>query len=78
MEKLENDFLTNGYFILGDEGELEDKSFFRDSLELAKFIDKIVDNYDDHPSISYTGNIFRYFGNFKQVNRANLEEAHTS
>ena len=69
-EKLENGFFTNGYFTLGEEGEIDTNRFFKDSNELAKFIDKILDKYDDHPSIYYTGNIYRYFKNFKRVNRS--------
>ena len=71
MEKLKNGFLTNGYFSLGEEGEIDTNRFFKNSDELAKFIDKIVDKYDDHPSIYYTGNIYRYFRNLKRVNRSN-------
>ena len=44
--------------------------FFENSDELAKFIDKIVDKYDDHPSKIYTDNIYRYFRNLKRVNRS--------
>ena len=51
MEKLKNGFFTNGYFHLGHEGEIDTNRFFKDSDELAKFIDKILDKYDDHPSI---------------------------
>ena len=69
-EKLKNGFFTNGYFTLGEEGEIDTNRFFKDSSELAKFIDKILDKYDDHPSIYYTGNIYRYFKNFKRVNRS--------
>ena len=54
MEKLKNGFFTKGYFSQGDDGEIDTNRFFRD---LAKFIDKIFDKYDDHPSIYYTGNI---------------------
>ena len=70
MEKLKNGFFTNGYFSLGDDGEIDTNRFFKDSDELAKFIDKILDKYDDHPSIQYTGNIYRYFRNFKRVTRS--------
>ena len=70
MEKLKNGFFTNGYFTLGEEGEIDTNRFFKDSDELAKFIDKILDKYDDHPSIYYTGNIYRYFKNFKRINRS--------
>ena len=72
MEKLKNGFFTNGYFSLGEEGEIDTNRFFKnsDDDELAKFIDKIIDKYDDHPSIYYTGNIYRYFRNFKRVNRS--------
>ena len=69
-EKLKNGFFTNGYFTLGDEGEIDTNRFFKDSNELAKFIDKILDKYDDHPSVYYTGNLYRYFKNFKRVNRS--------
>ena len=69
-EKLKNGFFTNGYFTLGEEGEIDTNRFFKDSSELAKFIDKKLDKYDDHPSIYYTGNIYRYFKNFKRVNRS--------
>ena len=67
MEKLKNGFFTNGYFSLGEEGEVDTNRFFKNSDELAKFIDKILAKYDDHPSINYTGNIYRYFRNFKRV-----------
>ena len=58
MEKLKNGFFTNGYFSLGDDGEIDANRLFKDSNDLAKFIDKISDKYDDHPSINYTGNFF--------------------
>ena len=70
MEKLKNGFFTNGYFTLGEEGEIDTNRFFKDSNELAKFIDKILDKYDDHPSIYYTGNIYRYFKNYKRITRS--------
>ena len=41
MEKLRNGFFTNGYFSLGDEREIDTNRFFKDSNELAEFIDKI-------------------------------------
>ena len=70
MEKLKNGFFTNGYFTLGEEGEIDTNRFFKNSDELANFIDKILDKYDDHPSIYYTGNIYRYFRNYKRINRS--------
>ena len=70
MEKVKNGFFTNGYFSLGDEGEMDTNRFFEDSDELAKFIDKTSVKYDDQPSIYYTGNVYRYFRNFKRVNRS--------
>ena len=70
MEKLKNGFSTNGFFSLGDDGEIDTNRFFKDSDELAQFIDKRLDKYDDHPSIYYTGNIYRYFRNFKRVTRS--------
>ena len=70
MEKLKNGFFTNGYFTLGEEGEVDTNRFFKDSDELAKFIDKIFDKYDDHISIYYTGNIYRYFRNYKRIYRS--------
>ena len=33
-------------------------------------MDKLLDKYDNHPSIYYTGSIYRYFRNFKRVNRS--------
>ena len=57
MEKLTNGFFTNGYFSLGDVEEIDTTKFFKDSTELAKFIDKILDKNDEHPSIYYTGKI---------------------
>ena len=71
MKKLKNGFFANGYFFHGEEGGIDTNRFFKNSNELAKFIDKILDKYDDHPSIYYTGNIYRYFRNFKRVNRSN-------
>ena len=52
-ENLRNGFFTNGHFTLGDEGEIETNRFFRDNSELAKFIDKILDEYDDHLSVYF-------------------------
>ena len=51
MEKVKNGFFTNGQFSLGDEGETDTNRFFGDMSELANFIDKKHDKYDDHPSI---------------------------
>ena len=63
-------FFTNDVFILGEEGEIETNGFFRDSGELTTFIDKVLDKYNDRPSIYYTVNIYTYFRIFKQVNRS--------
>ena len=70
MEKLKNGFFTNGYFSRGDEGKIDADRFFKDSSELAKFIDKLFDKFDEHASILYTAKIYRYFGKFKRVNRS--------
>ena len=71
MENLKNGFFTNGFFSLGDEGEIDSNRFFKDRNELAKFVDNILDKYDDHPSLYYTvillGILNRYF---KRVNRS--------
>ena len=53
MKKLKNGFFTSGYFSLGDEGEIDTNRFFKDGNELAEFIDKILDKYDNRPSIYY-------------------------
>ena len=58
------------FFSLGDDGEVDTNKVFQDSDELAKFIDKIIDNNDNNPSINYTSNIYIYFRNFKRVNRS--------
>ena len=70
MEKLKNGFFTNGYTSLGDEKEINTNRFFKDSNELAKFMNKELDKYDDHHSIYHTGKIYRYFRNFKRVTRS--------
>ena len=70
MEKLKNGFFTNGYFSVGDDGEIDTNRFLKDSKELARFIDKTLDKFDNHPSIYYTGNIYRYFRKFKRVTRS--------
>ena len=57
MEKLKNGFFTKGYLSLADEGEIDTNRFFKNSNDLAKFIDKILDKYDDHPSVYHTGSI---------------------
>ena len=75
MEKNENGFFyewlfyewfyewhfTNGYFSLGDEGEIDAKTVFKNNDELFKFIDKLLVKFDNHASIYYTGNTYRYF-----------------
>ena len=73
VEKLRRGFCTVGYFSLSDKEEFDTNRFFRDINELAKFRDKILDKYDDHPSIYYTGNIYRYFRKFKRVAGSNHE-----
>ena len=71
MEKLRNGSFTNDYFTLGhDDGEIDTNRFFKDSNELAKLIDKKSYKHDDHPGLYYTGNVSRYFRNFKRVNRS--------
>ena len=70
MENLKIGFFANGYSSLGDAGEIDTNRFFKDCSELAKFIDKILDKYDDHPSIYYPGKVYRYFKKFKRVNRS--------
>ena len=70
MEKTINVFFTNSYFSVGDEGEMDINRFLEDSNEMANFVDKILDKFYDQPSISYTGNTYRYFRIFKQVNRS--------
>ena len=68
LKKLRNGIFTTGFFSLGDDGEIDTNKFSEDSDEIAKFIDKILDKYDDHPSIFYTGNFHRSFREFKRVN----------
>ena len=58
MEDLRNGFFSNSFFTLGDEGEIKANRFFRDSSGLAILIDKILDKYDNHPPLFYTGNVF--------------------
>ena len=70
MKKMTIGCFTNGYFSLGDDGEINTNRFFKDSNELAKFIVKILDKYDDHPSIYYTGKFYRCFRNFNRVTRS--------
>ena len=66
MENLKSDFFTNGYFSLGDDGEIDTNRFFKDINELAKFIDKISNKYADHHSIYYSGNFWEYFKNLNE------------
>ena len=63
MEKMKIGFFTTDYFTPGDEGVIETNKSFRDSGEVAKIIDKILDKDDDHRSIHYTGKNYKYFGN---------------
>ena len=48
---MKNAFFTNGSFNLGDEGKIDTNGLFKDSSELPKLIDKILDKYDDHTCI---------------------------
>ena len=43
MEKLRTGLLTNGYFSLGDDGDIDINRFFKNSNQLANFIDKLLD-----------------------------------
>ena len=63
-------FFTNRVFIVGDEREVETNRFFRDSGELAKFTVKVYDKCDYHASLYCTGDVYRFFRNFKRVNRS--------
>ena len=69
LKKIKNGFFTNGFFTLGDE-ELDTNRFFQDSSEIANFIEKTLEKYDNQPCIYYTGNGSRYFRSFKIVKRA--------
>ena len=62
--------MLSGDFNLGDEGEINNNKIFKDSNEIAKVIEKLLDKYDDHLSISVKGNFYRYFGNFKRVSKS--------
>ena len=63
-------FFTNGCFILCDNGEMHTDSFSKTSNDLAKFLDKILEKDVDHPSLYYTGKIYKHFRNFKRVTRS--------
>ena len=67
---MKNGFFTNVSFSPSDEGETDTNRFFKDSKKLVKFIDEVLDKYDDHPSIYYTDNIYRFFRNIKRENRS--------
>ena len=58
-KNLKNGFFTISYFTLGDKREIDTNRFFGDSSELANFLDKILDKYEDHRSEFYTGNFYR-------------------
>ena len=70
IKKLKNVSFAEGFSSLCEEGEIDTNRFFEDSNELAKFIDKLLNKYDNHHSIYYTGNFHRYFRIFKRANRA--------
>ena len=70
MEKLKNGLSTKGFFTLGDVGEIDTNRFFKGSSELAKFRDKILEKYDDHPSINYTGILYLNFRIFQLVTKS--------
>ena len=47
---MKNGYFANGYFTLGDKGEIETNRFFRVSSDLAKILDKIIDKNEYPPS----------------------------
>ena len=61
MGKMKKISFMNSIFSLSNERDIDTNSFLKNSNELPKFIDKIRDKYDGHPSIYYTGNIYVYF-----------------
>ena len=70
MVNMKNGLFTNRSLTLGDdEGAIDTNRFFKDSNYLAKFIHKTINKYDDHPSIYYTDNNYRFLKIFKRVNR---------
>ena len=70
MKKLQIGFFMKGCFYLVDEKDIKTNRFFRDSIELANFADRILDKYADRPSVYNKGDFYRYFGNFRPVNRS--------
>ena len=51
MENIKISFSKNGRFNLGHNKEIETNRFFEDSIELAKFSDRMLAKDDDHSSI---------------------------
>ena len=70
MQYLRNGFFTIGDFIINGEKRLDTNKLFGDSRVLAEFREKMIGRYDDRPNIYYTCDFFRYFKNFRKVNRA--------
>ena len=50
--------------------KIDANRIFKDSDDRVKFMDKFLQKYDDHPSIYFTGNFYRYFRNFKRMRRS--------
>ena len=44
--------------------------FFKDGEELGFYIDAILDKYDDIPNITFTGDIYLHYRNFREVKRS--------
>ena len=70
MDKLKNGFSTNECFTLGDEGEMETISFFKDSNELANFMTKYLFNMTTILLYIIQAIFVGFFNNFKRVNRS--------
>ena len=70
MEKMRKVFLTNNYFSLCDEGEIDTHTFFKDSNELAKFVDKILKKMKIILLYNLQAIFICIFGKLKRVTRS--------
>ena len=66
-----NAFRLNGVIeIEGLNIKIKTGRFFKDGEELGFYIDSILDKYEDIPNVTFTGDLYIHYRNFREVKRS--------
>ena len=64
-------FILNGEFIINDGEAFQINRFFKDSDQLTKSIQKMIDKYDESLEVLFSGYMIKYTMVFNQIKRSN-------